>query len=130
MTVPWSSAKNLLLNMQTDKVYKRADTPVNATTLVTTTGYVTKDDLGNDGDNIIHTNQGYSASPHYVQANVSVGANTSDSTLVDVYVTSFFAAAAGAYLRGNTSDWVNADGNFSSFDTLGRMARLYWSKDC
>ncbi|EXJ60410.1 hypothetical protein A1O7_04562 [Cladophialophora yegresii CBS 114405] len=130
MTAPWSSAKNLLANMQTDRVYKRAATPpVNATTLVVTPGYVTKDDLGNDGDNIAHTNQGYAASPHYVQANVSVS-NITDDTLVDVYGTSFFTPAAGKYLTGNTSDWVNADGNFSSFDTLPRMARLYWSKDC
>ncbi|KIW68784.1 hypothetical protein PV04_04705 [Phialophora macrospora] len=129
MTAPWSSAKNLLLNMQTDKVYKRANTPVNATTLVETPGYVTKDDLGNDGDNIAHINQGYSPSSHYVQANVSVS-NITDDTLVDVYGTSFFTAAAGKYLTGNTSDWINADGNFSSFDTLPRMASLYWSKDC
>ncbi|KIW30064.1 uncharacterized protein PV07_05840 [Cladophialophora immunda] len=130
MTAPWSSAKNLLSNMQTDKVYKRAPLPVNATTLVKTPGYVTKDDLGADGDNIVHINQGYSSAPHYVQANVSVGTNTSDSTLVDVYVTSFFSAAAGKYLSGNTSDWVSTDGNFSSFDTLPRMAQLHWSKDC
>jgi 2',3'-cyclic-nucleotide 2'-phosphodiesterase (5'-nucleotidase family) len=128
MTAPWSEAKNLLLNMQTDKVYKRA-TPVNATTLTVTPGYVTKDDLGSDGDNIVHTNQGYSASPHYVQANVSVS-NITDDTLVDVYVTSFFAAAAAKYLPSNTSNWINADGNFSSFDTLPRMASLYWGKNC
>ena len=129
MTAPWSVAKNLLTNMQTDKVYKRAITPVNATALTTTPGYVTKDDLGTDGDNTLHTNQGYAASPHYVQANVSVS-NITDTTLVDVYATSFFTAAAGVYLKGNTSDWIPTDGNYSSFDTLPRMAKLFWSKDC
>jgi hypothetical protein len=54
----------------------------------------------------------------------------SDDTLVDVYATSFFTNAAGKYLTGNTSDWTNADGNFSSFDTLPRMARAFWSQDC
>ncbi|EXJ93948.1 hypothetical protein A1O1_02341 [Capronia coronata CBS 617.96] len=126
MTAPWSVAKDLLLNMQTDKVYKRA---VNETDLTETLGYVTKDDLGTDGDNIVHIPQGSASVPHYVQANVSV-ANASDSTLVDVYATSFFTAAAGKYLQGNTSDWIRADGNFSSFDTLPRMAQQYWSKDC
>jgi 2',3'-cyclic-nucleotide 2'-phosphodiesterase (5'-nucleotidase family) len=127
MTAPWSVAKNLLLNMQTDKVYKRQ--AVNATTLTVTPGCVTKDDFGTDGDNTIHTNQGYVPTPHYVQANVSVS-NISDSTMVDVYATSFFTAAAGKYLQGNTSDWTNTDGNFSSYDTLPRMAKLFWSKDC
>ncbi|EXJ92134.1 hypothetical protein A1O3_00684 [Capronia epimyces CBS 606.96] len=126
LTAPWSAAKNLLLNLQTDKVYKRA---VNDTSLVRTLGYVTKDDLGSDGDNTVHIDQGNAAMPHYVQANVSV-ANISDSTLVDVYATSFFTAAAAKYLPGNTSDWIPADGNFSSFDTLPRMAKLYWSKNC
>lgn len=127
MTAPWGVAKNLLLNMQTDKVYKRA--AVNDTTLTKTLGYVTSDDFGKDGDNVVHIDQGSADAPHYVQANVSVS-NISDSTLVDVYATSFFTAAAGRYLQGNTTDWINADGNYSSFDTLPRMAKLYWSKDC
>merc|ERR1711939_810332 len=121
MTAPWAVAKSLLLNMQTDKVYKRD--------LLKTVGYVTKDDFGSDGDNIPHIDQGNADAPHYVQANVSVG-GISDDTLVDVYATSFFTAAAGKYLTGNTSDWTNADGNFSSFDTLPRMAKAYWSQDC
>lgn len=128
MTAPWSVAKNLLLNMQTDKVYKR-QTSTN-TTLVKIPGYVTKDDFGNDGDNIVHIDQGYSSTPHYVQANVSVANITDDNTLVDVYGTSFFTPAAGKYLQGNTTDWVRADGNFSSFDTLIRMAKLHWSQEC
>lgn len=130
MTAPWSVAKNLLRNMQTDRVYKRAvnDTSSN---LVKTLGYVTKDDFGTDGDNVVHIDQGNVDVPHYVQANVSVtDNNVSDSTLVDVYATSFFTAAAAKYLEGNTSDWIAADRNFSSFDTLPRVARLYWSKDC
>ncbi|KAK4939746.1 hypothetical protein LTR10_020030 [Elasticomyces elasticus] len=126
MTAPWGVAKDLLVNMQTDKVYKRA---VNDTTLVKTLGYVTSDDFGTDGDNVVHIDQGSANVPHYVQANVSTG-NISDSTMVDVYATSFFTAAAAKYLSGNTSDWINADGNYSSFDTLPRMAKLYWSKDC
>jgi hypothetical protein len=121
MTAPWGVAKNLLLNMQTDKVYKRD--------LVKTVGYVTKDDFGSDGDNIAHIDQGSAATPHYVQANVSV-AGISDDTLVDVYATSFFTSAAAKYLTGNTSDWTNVDGNFSSFDTLPRMAKAFWSQDC
>lgn len=127
MTAPWSVAKDLLLNMQTDKVYKRQTS--NNTTLPPTPGYVTKDDFGNDGDNIVHTPQGYFNNPHYVQANVSV-ANITDDTMVDVYGTSFFTPAAGQYLQGNTSDWVRADGNYTSFDTMPRMAKLYWSQDC
>ncbi|KAJ9644361.1 uncharacterized protein PV06_06298 [Exophiala oligosperma] len=131
MTAPWSVAKNLLANMQTDKVYKKRGEPAtaNGTTIVKTEGYVTHDDFGSDGDNVVHIDQGSAETPHYVQANVSVD-GIGDDTLVDVYGTSFFTPAAGKYLTGNTSDWVSADGNFSSFDTLPRMAQQFWSKDC
>ncbi|CAK4030885.1 hypotheticalsprotein [Lecanosticta acicola] len=139
MTAPWGVAKNLLKNMQTDPVYKRQLTPSNATYdpstgLWTTPGYVTKDDFGSGGDNTIHLDQGYYASQHYVAANVSTANITDDSTLVDVYVTSFFATAAAQYLQGNTTDWINVTnstgGSFTSFDTIPLYARLYWGKDC
>ncbi|KAK5070062.1 hypothetical protein LTR64_001896 [Lithohypha guttulata] len=137
MSTPWGVAKNLLANMQTDRVYKRQSsnsTVYNSTTgLYTTPGYLTKDDFGNDGDNTIHFDQGYFDSGHYVQANVSV-ANISDSTLVDVYGTSFFTAAAAKYLQGNTTGWINVTnstgGGFTSFDTLPMYARLFWDKNC
>jgi 2',3'-cyclic-nucleotide 2'-phosphodiesterase (5'-nucleotidase family) len=128
MTAPWSQAKTLLANLQTDKVYKRQETE---TEYVTTQGYVTTDDFGlkGDGDNTIHEDQGNAEVPHYVQANVSVS-GLRDEELVDVYATSFFTDAAARYLDRNTSDWVAADGNFSSFDTLVRMARGFWDGDC
>ena len=138
MTAPWGVAKTLLVNMQTDRVYKRQssnDAIYNSTTgLYSTAGYVTQDDFGSDGDNTIHFDQGYADTPHYVQANVSTANITSDSTLVDVYVTSFFAAAAAKYLQGNTTNWVNVTnstgGGFTSFDTLPVYARTFWSKNC
>lgn len=138
MTAPWGVAKNILANMQTDRVYKRqasGDEQYNATTgLWSTAGYVTDDDFGGDGDNTIHFDQGYADTPHYVAANVSTDNITDDNTLVDVYVTSFFAAAAARYLTGNTTNWINVTnstgGGFASFDTLPAMARLFWSKDC
>lgn len=139
MTAPWSVAKNLLLNMQTDSVYKRQLTSDNSTYndntgLWTTPGYVTTDDFGSGGDNTIHLDQGYYATQHYVQANVSTANITDDSTLVDVYVTSFFADAAAKYLQGNTTGWINVTnstgGGYSSFNTIPTYAQLYWSKDC
>lgn len=133
MTAPYSVAKNILANMQTDRVYKR-QAPATNTTLVQTPGYTTTDDFGNDGDNTIHTPQGSYDTPHYVAANVSIPSNITDSTLVDVYVTSFFAAAAAAYLKGNTTDWINVlnstGGVFTSFDTIPLYASLRWSKNC
>ena len=138
MTAPWGVAKNVLLNLQTDKVYKRQasnETQFNSTSgLYETAGYVTEDDFGSDGDNTIHFDQGSAGTPHYVAANVSTSNITDDNTLVDVYVTSFFAKAAAAYLEGNTTDWINVTnstgGGFASFDTIPAMARLFWSKDC
>ncbi|KAF7197670.1 hypothetical protein HII31_01009 [Pseudocercospora fuligena] len=139
MTAPWEVAKNILANMQVDPVYKRqANNDGNvynsSTGLWTTPGYYTTDDFGSDGDNTIHFNQGYYNTPHYVAANVSTSNITEDSTLVDVYVTSFFAAAAAKYLTGNTTGWVNVTnstgGSFTSFDTVPRYAQLFWNKDC
>jgi len=138
MTAPWGVAKNVLMNMQTDRVYKRQesdDMQYNATTgLYETAGYVTEDDFGDDGDNTIHIDQGSASPPHYVAANVSTSNITDDDTLVDVYVTSYFAAAVAQYLDGNTTDWINVTnstgGSFASFDTLPTMAKLFWSKDC
>ncbi|KAK4629618.1 hypothetical protein CLAFUW4_07823 [Fulvia fulva] len=138
MTAPWSVAKDILANMQTDTVYKRQELPEttydNATGLYETAGYVTKDDFGTEGDNTIHYNQGYYSAPHYVAANVSTANITDDSTLVDVYVTTFFAAAAAKYLQGNTTNWVNVTnstgGVFTSYATIPKYAELYWSKDC
>ncbi|CAK1359421.1 unnamed protein product [Cercospora beticola] len=139
MTAPWRVAKNILANMQTDAVYKRqassGQTVYNSTTgLWTTPGYYTSDDLGDDGDNTIHFDQGSYNSDHYVAANVSTLNITSDDTLVDVYVTSFFAAAAAKYLTGNTTGWVNVTnstgGVFTSFDTVPAYAKLFWDKDC
>lgn len=142
MTVPWSSAQNLLANMQTDRVYKRQapsnGTVCNATTgLYRTNGYFTTDDFGapGDGDNTVHMDQGSASVPHYVQANVSTANITNPNTLVDVYVTSFFAAAAAAYLPGNmTNGWINVTnstgGAFTSFDTLPTYAQRFWSKNC
>ncbi|KAJ9658324.1 hypothetical protein H2198_003754 [Neophaeococcomyces mojaviensis] len=142
MTVPWSSAQSLLARMQTDRVYKRQalsnDTMYNSTTgLWRTAGYFTTDDFGapGDGDNTLHINQGYSSTPHYVQANVSTANITDPNTMVDVYVTSFFAAAAAAYLPGNmTNGWKNVTnstgGGFSSFDTLPVYAQRFWTKNC
>lgn len=139
MTVPWSSAKNILANMQTDKVYKRQaanETTFNSTTgLYQTPGYLTKDDFGaaGDGDNTIHLDQGFYDNGHYVAANVSV-ANITDSTLVDVYLTSFATTAASKYLRGNVTDWINVTNStgstYTSFDTVPRYAQLFWDKDC
>lgn len=123
---------------KTDTVYKRQELPKttydNATGLYETAGYVTKDDFGSEGDNTIHYNQGYYSSPHYVAANVSTANITDNSTLVDVYVTSFFAAAAAKYLQGNTTDWINitdsTGGAFTSYATIPKYAELFWSKDC
>jgi 2',3'-cyclic-nucleotide 2'-phosphodiesterase (5'-nucleotidase family) len=138
MTAPWGVAKNLLANMQTDARYRKrqsipATTFNSSSNLYTTAGYRTTDDFGSDGDNTFHYDQGYYPTPRYVAANVSVS-NISDSTLVDVYVTSYFAAAAAAYLPGNTTDWINVlnstGGGFTSFDTIPTYARLFWSKDC
>lgn len=138
-TAPWSAAKNLLANMQTDTVYKRqshddGNVYNSSTGLWTTPGYYTTDDFGTDGDNTLHFNQGYYASPHYVAANVSTSNITDDSTLVDVYVTSFFATAASKYLPANTPAWINVTnstgGGFTSFATVPRYAELFWSKDC
>lgn len=130
-------AKNLLANMQTDKVYKRQtmnETTYNSTTgLYETPGYLTKDDFGTDGDNTIHYDQGSYDVGHYVAANVSVS-NISDSTPVDVYATSYFTAAAAKYLTGNTTDWIavtnSTGGVFTSFATVPLYAQLFWSKDC
>jgi len=143
MTVPWSYAQSLLTNMQTDKVYKRQVSTSNGTVYNSTTGtwlttgYLTTDDFGaaGDGDNTLHINQGSASTPHYVQANVSTSNITNPSTMVDVYVTSFFAAAAAAYLPGNmTNAWINVTnstgGSFSSFDTLPAYAQRFWSKNC
>ncbi|PPJ59306.1 hypothetical protein CBER1_04234 [Cercospora berteroae] len=139
MTAPWRVAKNILSNMQSDAVYKRqassGQTVYNSTTgLWTTPGYYTSDDFGDDGDNTIHFDQGSYNSDHYVAANVSTSDITSDDTLVDVYVTSFFAAAAAKYLTGNTTGWVNVTnstgGVFTSFDTVPAYAKLFWDKDC
>lgn len=138
MTAPWGVAKNLLANMQTDRVYKRQNNPDvqfnSSTGLYKTAGYVTKDDFGSDGDNTIHIDAGYADTPHYVAANVSTANITDDTTLVDVYVTSFFAAAAAKYLKGNTTDWINVTnstgGGYTSFDTLPTFARLFWDKNC
>ena len=138
MTAPYGVAKNILANMQKDLVYKRqvaSNTTYNATTgLYQTPGYLTKDDFGSDGDNTIHYDQGYYDTPHYVAANVSINGSLTDSTLVDVYVTSFFAAAAAKYLTGNTTNWINVTnstgGGYSSFDTIPTYARLFWSKNC
>ncbi|GIZ38376.1 hypothetical protein CKM354_000179400 [Cercospora kikuchii] len=139
MTAPWRVAKNILANMQTDAVYKRqassGQTVYNSTTgLWKTPGYYTSDDFGDDGDNTIHFDQGSYSSDHYVAANVSTSNITSDDTLVDVYVTSFFAAAAAKYLTGNTTGWVNVTnstgGVFTSFDTVPAYAKLFWDNDC
>ncbi|EME44223.1 hypothetical protein DOTSEDRAFT_129759 [Dothistroma septosporum NZE10] len=138
MTAPWGVAKNVLAKMQTDIVYKRQSLPAttynNATGLYETAGYVTKDDFGSEGDNTIHYDQGYYGSPHYVAGNVSTANITDDSTLVDVYATSFFTAAAAKYLQGNTTDWINVTnstgGVFTSYATIPRFAELYWSKNC
>ncbi|EME84596.1 uncharacterized protein MYCFIDRAFT_195600 [Pseudocercospora fijiensis CIRAD86] len=125
--------------MQVDPVYKRQSNNDRnvynySTGLWTTPGYYTTDDFGSDGDNTIHFNRGYYNTPHYVAANVSTSNITDDSTLVDVYVTSFFAAATAKYLTGNTTGWVNVTnstgGGFTSFDTVPRYAQLFWNKDC
>ncbi|CCG80847.1 Phosphoprotein phosphatase [Taphrina deformans PYCC 5710] len=126
MTVPWSSAKNLLTNMQTDRVYKR-DVQDSAALV---DGYVTTDDLGKGGDNTPHVPIGYYPTPHYVQGNASLPANPADDLLVDVYATSFFTAAAGRYLTGNVTDWTTAEPGFTSYDTLPRMAARFWDKSC
>lgn len=139
MTAPWRVAKNILANMQTDKVYKRqassGQSVYNSTTgLWETPGYYTTDDFGSDGDNTIHFDQGYYDVGHYVAANVSTSNITSDDTLVDVYVTSYFAAAAAKYLTGNTTNWVNVTnstgGLFTSFNTVPTYAQSFWGKDC
>lgn len=138
MTAPWGVAKDILANMQTDAVYKRASSSQsvfnNDTGLWETPGYLTTDDFGEDGDNTVHFDQGYFGSDHYVAANVSTANITSDDTLVDVYATSFFTAAAAKYLQGNVTGWVNVTnatgGSFPSFDTVPLYARLFWEKDC
>lgn len=123
-TVAWSMAKNLLANMNADKVYKKRQL-ANAG-LNKTLGYVTSDDLGRDGDNTKHLPQGYFPIPHYVQGNASL-ANVTENTLVDVYAASYFTNAASAYLAGNTTDWIPVDGSFSAFDTLPRYASRFWT---
>ncbi|KAM3421950.1 Uncharacterized protein BST61_g2327 [Cercospora zeina] len=137
MTAPWRVAKNILANMQTDAVYKRqassGQTVYNASTgLWMTPGYYTSDDFGDDGDNTIHFDQGSYDSDHYVASNVSTSSITSDDTMVDVYVTTFFAAAAAKYLTG--TDWVNVTnstgGMLTSFETIPIYAKLFWDKDC
>lgn len=130
-TAPWSVAKDLLSSMQTSTVYKRdVFKPVNDTTLVETLGYVTKDDFGDDGDNIVHIDQGFAEQPHYVQANVSVD-GIADDTLVDVYVLDFFADEVGNFLAGsNTTDWTVSPKNMTSFETMPKYAQKYWSQDC
>lgn len=145
MTVPWRSAKNILANMQTAKVYKRADSSSSTATndksiynpdtgLWETPGYYTTDDFGSDGDNTIHFRQKTYSTPHYVAANVSVANISDDNALVDVYATSFFAAAAEPFLQGNTTPWINVTnstgGLFTSFYTVPTFARLFWDKDC
>lgn len=137
-TVPYSFARDVLLNMQTDPLYKRQTmntTTYNSTTgLYTTAGYVTVDDFGNDGDNTIHINQGFVQTPRYVAANVSTANITDGNTMVDVYVTSFFARAVAKYLPNNMTNWINVTnstgGSFASFDTMPAYARQFWSKNC
>lgn len=165
MTAPWGVAKNILANMQMDKVYKRQaeeEEVANnddqniydpSTGLWETPGYYTSDDFGEDGDNTLHFDQETYPAGHYVAANVSTEEITSDDVLVDVYVTSFFADAAGKYLSGNVTGWRNvtmrndssietgssmAGGGgggeeevvFTSFDTVPTFARLFWERDC
>jgi hypothetical protein len=122
--VPWSSAKNLLANMQTDRVYKRQ------TQIDLSVGYSTNDDFGRDGDNPQHIPLPFASLPRYVQSNSSLPADISDETIVDVYAASFFTNAASAYLQNNLTDWIPAEENFTTLDILPRMARRYWSKDC
>ncbi|BFZ57100.1 hypothetical protein PYCC9005_004150 [Savitreella phatthalungensis] len=126
-TAPWSQAKNLLASMNTDKVYKRQE--YSYADANQTTGYVTKDDLGSDGDNTKHIAQGRYSLPHYVQGNASLptGSDLTDSLQVDVYAASFFINAASAYLSQNTTDWIPVDGSFSAFDTLPRYAASFWN---
>lgn len=138
MTAPWGVAKNILANLQTDPVYKKRDVPDttfnSSTGLYKTAGYATRDDFGANGDNTIHYDQGYYSTPHYVAANVSTADITDDNTLIDVYVTSFFATAAQKYLKGNTTGWItvknSTGGGLTSFDIIPLYAKLYWSKDC
>lgn len=155
VTTTYKYAKDLLQNMQTDRVYKRQigtttfsstdnTTTFNATTgLYETPGYTTVDDFGSDGDNTLHHDQGSYPVPHYVAANVSIPQDVSDDTPIDVYVTSFFAAAAEKYLGGESNFTAGGDGGWknvtvnatseeilTSFDTIPAYARGFWGMDC
>ncbi|ORY78225.1 Metallo-dependent phosphatase-like protein, partial [Protomyces lactucae-debilis] len=77
--VPWGVAKNLLKNMQTDRVYKRQEQ------IDLSLGYATNDDFGRDGDNPQHIPLPFASSPRYVQSNSSLPEDISDETIVDVY---------------------------------------------
>lgn len=102
---------------------------------VTTPGYVTVDDFGDDGDDTPHSKIDHVEQPNDVQGNASFPTNGKDPEAVDLvfidfiakkYVIPALAKTGASYTADNIQDYMPKD--FTMTDLLTSYAKKYWQK--